>query len=109
VTRQTVDNWEDSNESNAKNCIALPDLRVSVPKQAYTEIHERKHSGETLEQIAADYKISPGRVSQIATLVEARAFCMWLTSPAHCAWGDWRISTFFNSPHFPARGGMAQI
>ena len=73
VERQTIDNWEED-ISNAKNGITYqpPDLRVSVPRQEYATIYERIKQGESQRQVAADYKITQPRISQICDLVEAR-------------------------------------
>ncbi|HOP78937.1 MAG TPA: helix-turn-helix transcriptional regulator [Armatimonadota bacterium] len=52
VSQQTVDNWE-SGFSNANNGKAkTPDLRISVPKDRYGEIYERRQAGEPVSQIA---------------------------------------------------------
>lgn len=69
IPRQTISYWEDEEGGNisiAKTGIAyIPDCRVSVPKSEYGRIYERAKSGEGQAKIAADYKISQPRVSQI--------------------------------------------
>lgn len=70
VSQKTVDNWEGQRISSSSN--PLPDLRVSIPKQQYPAIAERRESGETLAAIAADYQVTPERIGQVVQLVEAR-------------------------------------
>jgi N6-adenosine-specific RNA methylase IME4 len=52
--------------------IKVPVGRMSIPKQEHSTIVERRAAGEPVEQIAADYKVTPGRISQIANAVEER-------------------------------------
>lgn len=77
VSRRTVGNWErgdfsDGNSAIANEPSASPDLRVSIPKAVHETIYQRVQDGEAQAQIAADFKVTPGRISQIATMVEAR-------------------------------------
>jgi len=43
-----------------------PDLRVQISESEHPKITERLESGEDLATIAADYKVTPQRVGQIA-------------------------------------------
>ena len=75
VPQRTISYWEGhENTSNSKiaKTSNLYDLRISVPKKEYETIHERQKLGEPQRKIAADFKISQQRVSQIAEIVEAR-------------------------------------
>jgi transcriptional regulator len=72
TTQKTIDNKEGESISNSTNTFNAPDLRISVPRKDYSKIHERIKSGETRNNIAADYKVTPQRVGQIVTLFEKR-------------------------------------
>jgi len=74
VDQTTISKWE-KNVSNMTihNTYTPPDLRIKIPENEYTKIYERYKSGETQEQIAADYKVSRPRITQIIKIVEARA------------------------------------
>jgi N6-adenosine-specific RNA methylase IME4/ParB-like chromosome segregation protein Spo0J len=76
IPQQTVSYWEAEEKKNTSNTSAgnacIHDLRVSVSKDKYQEIYEKAKAGEPQAQIAADYKISQQRVSQIIKIVEAR-------------------------------------
>ena len=68
----TIKYWESINKVDSNVTYQPPDLRVSVPRQEYGTIYERVKQGESQRQVAADYKITQPRVSQICTLIEAR-------------------------------------
>lgn len=71
VPRPTVAGWFISNvDPNKAN---TPDQRVSVPKDAKPMIIDRIDAGESQANIAADFGISQGRVSQIYTQEKKRA------------------------------------
>lgn len=71
VHPRTVDAWEDT--SNFKNEKAnIPDLRIKLSRKQQEELYERHKAGEPQAKLAAEYKISQGRVSQIIRQVEAR-------------------------------------
>jgi N6-adenosine-specific RNA methylase IME4/DNA-binding XRE family transcriptional regulator len=74
VAQSTIAEWETNiaNNIGTDNACKPPDLRQSIPKSEHKRIYERIKSGENQEQVAADYKISHQRISQIARLVEAR-------------------------------------
>lgn len=75
VTDRTISNWERNpniSNRNFSDAKAAPDLRVSIPKAVHETIYQRVQDGEAQAQIAADFKVTPGRISQIATMVEAR-------------------------------------
>lgn len=70
VGRSTVSDWEsDEPASNvgADIACAAPDWRVRVPHDEHAVIAGRHDSGESQEAIAADYKVSRQRISQIIT------------------------------------------
>lgn len=67
IPRGTIARWE-AGEPDMK----VTDLRVSIPKSLHQEIHDRVSSGESVNNIAGDYKITPERIRQISTLVSAR-------------------------------------
>ncbi len=71
ITQGAVAQWE----AGAKKVISIistntaynpPDLRIKIPKKEKEKIAERVATGESQIQIAADYKVSQARVSQIA-------------------------------------------
>jgi N6-adenosine-specific RNA methylase IME4/predicted XRE-type DNA-binding protein len=69
VTQQTISNWEQGEDITiTKFCNSYNprDLRMKLTQKQKEEIIERVASGESQSQIAADYKISQPRVSQIA-------------------------------------------
>lgn len=67
VTRGAVEKWENvfSNDKSIITKTAPPDTRITVPRDKHPDILKRREKGESLKKIAADYKITPGRVSQI--------------------------------------------
>lgn len=65
VARETVRDWF-SNGGSAK-AKAPVDCRVVVPRERHPELVAQLDSGAKVAQVAADYGISEGRVSQIAT------------------------------------------
>ena len=74
VSQQTISYWEKNvNNTNIGKAYAPPDLRIKIPEEEYVKIYERYKSGETQEQIAADYKVSRPRITQIIKIVETRA------------------------------------
>jgi len=72
VHRRTVDDWESKALSKDDNISSPPDNRVSIPKAEHKNIYERRQSGEKVKDIAADYKATPTRISQIAKQEEMR-------------------------------------
>jgi N6-adenosine-specific RNA methylase IME4/DNA-binding transcriptional regulator YiaG len=73
VTQKTIDNWEqDISNSNPSNIYDPPDLRISIPQDLYETIYQKVQAGEPQAKVAAYYKITQPRVSQIVRLVEAR-------------------------------------
>ena len=69
VARQTIDLWEGISIATDSNAY-IPDLRTKVSKQGQQEIAQRLEAGESQSRIAADYKISQPRVSQVARSIE---------------------------------------
>lgn len=67
VARQTIDLWEGTSIANPSNTCNPPDLRIKIPKKEKQRIKERVTTGESQSQVAADYKVSQQRVSQIVT------------------------------------------
>lgn len=65
VAQQTIDVWEGISITNDSNTYNPPDLRIKVTKRGKQKITERVAAGESQTQVAADYKISQARVSQI--------------------------------------------
>lgn len=76
IPQQTISDWGAEEKGDISNTEVgktyIPDLRISVPKSEYTRIYERAKAGEAQTQIAADYKISQPRVSQIVKRVEMK-------------------------------------
>lgn len=74
VSRSAVDYVENVNQiRNDKTDIAKapPDLRVKIPEEHYPKIWERaKREEDPYSKIAADYKVTVGRISQIITKYE---------------------------------------
>lgn len=74
ASQQTISNWlkEDISDTNGgkSNNSGPRDQRVVVPKEEYETIAERVEAGESQAQVAADYGISQGRVSQVVQAVE---------------------------------------
>jgi len=66
VAQQTIDLWEGTSITTTGNTCNPPDLRIKVPKKEKEKIAQRAAAGESQVQIAADYKISQQRISQIA-------------------------------------------
>lgn len=69
ISRSAVDRVENVNHiSNDKsvNPKDPPDLRVKIPKKNYETIwHRAKRDNESYSTIAADYKVTQGRITQI--------------------------------------------
>jgi N6-adenosine-specific RNA methylase IME4/DNA-binding XRE family transcriptional regulator len=74
VPRQTLSDWEENasnaDDGNSGNA-CLPDLRISIPRSEHATIAARAGAGETHEAIAADYRVSRQRISQIVELIES--------------------------------------
>lgn len=91
IPRQTGAWWEKTSRRDASSSIvSLPDLRVKVGRHARREIMRRATSGERIEQIAADFGITPRHVKRIvAEHHEARAqpACSVEAQP------DWEVIT----------------
>lgn len=66
--RSTTEDWENISNNETVNA-NIPDLRISIPTKERERIVERIAKGDTQEQIAADYKVTQGRVSQIFSSV----------------------------------------
>ncbi len=64
--RETVRDWLRSNGETAKPSTSF-DSRVKVSPKANPQILERVESGESQEQVAADYGVTQRTVSSIVT------------------------------------------
>jgi ParB-like chromosome segregation protein Spo0J len=68
VAQQTVSDWFAKPGTITETGIAsAPDARVKVPPAERPKILERVSKGETQEQVADDYKVSPRQVRTIVT------------------------------------------
>ncbi len=81
VSQQAISKWENK---EAKSPVEMgvvtnttrsksyhpPDIRVTVPREEYPKIYERAKSGESLRQIAADYKVSHVEILKIVRAYE---------------------------------------
>lgn len=68
VTQQLISIWlnkPDTNSTNAGDTCISSDLKLKVPKEARKQIYARNRTGESQEQVAADFHITQQRVSQI--------------------------------------------
>ncbi len=76
VPSQTISDWKRKKGTNSEiGNVSLPkgpDRRVSIPKSEQKNIYSRNQKGETHEKIAADYKVTRRRISQIVTQVKKR-------------------------------------
>jgi len=75
IPEGTIARWEweikkDTSIVRPNNTCNPPDLKTKVPKKEKQRIKERVTSGESQGQVAADYKVSQQRVSQIVTQVQ---------------------------------------
>lgn len=72
--RTTISKWQRQDDiSDVKIHKAnIPDLRIKLSRKQQEELYERHKAGEPQAKLAAEYKISQGRVSQIIRQVEAR-------------------------------------
>lgn len=72
VAQQRISEWLNGSISNTESGITYKkfDSRQKLSKEARQDIFERAEAGETQEQIAADYKISQARISQIVNKEE---------------------------------------
>jgi len=98
ITRQAVSKREEKVEDTnniTSNIICIPNLRVKIPKSEYPCIVERVKAGETQRQIAADYKTTQQRISQIVKRYEV------VTVLKGGAWQRW-------SRHQHPRGGWVK-
>jgi len=59
----SVERLEDFSDERTVNS-KPPDLRIKIPEEEHPRIYERS-KGEPLNKLAADYKVTPGRISQI--------------------------------------------
>jgi N6-adenosine-specific RNA methylase IME4 len=57
---ERLEDFSDAKTVNSKP----PDLRIKIPEAEHERIYERS-KGEPLSRLAADYKVTPGRISQI--------------------------------------------
>jgi len=74
VPEGTIARWEaeskkDTSIVRQNNTSNPPDLKTKVPKKELLKIAERVAAGESQTQVAADYKLSQQRVSQIVQSV----------------------------------------
>lgn len=72
VPVSTLSNWEEDISNSEIGNTYIPDLRVSIPKSEYEKIYKRVKTGEVQGQIAADYKVSQPRISQIIKRVDIK-------------------------------------
>lgn len=73
VAQQTINEWEKGiSNTNFGNAYSPPDLRVSIPRIEYETIYDRIQNGESQTKVAADYKVTQPRISQVVRLIEAR-------------------------------------
>jgi len=73
VSQKTVSEWLNNIPGyNAKQQPKV-DARVKLPPAAQAEIVERVAAGEEQRQVAAEYSVSPGRVSQLVQQANRRA------------------------------------
>jgi N6-adenosine-specific RNA methylase IME4 len=57
---EKLEDFRDVRTVNSKS----PDLRIKIPEEEHSRIYERSKE-EPLNKLAADYKVTPGRISQI--------------------------------------------
>lgn len=75
TVKQRISDWEaagwaeDESKSGTGHTF---DARVRIPKSEHATILKRRKAGESLEDIAKDYKASPQRIGQIVALAEHR-------------------------------------
>ncbi|MBA7700826.1 hypothetical protein ES703_109551 [subsurface metagenome] len=86
VPEGTIARWEwevkkDISILRVKDAYNPPDLRIKVPKKEQQKITERVTAGESQSQIAADYKITQPRVSQIVKQKKAGKASILLLAP----------------------------
>ena len=70
VPQQTASRWDEENLPLSNTHVGftkLPDTRFSISKADRQSLTERVKAGESQAQVAADYGISKGRVSQIVS------------------------------------------
>lgn len=72
VSQRAVAEWEE-NFSNSKSAKAKPDYRITIPREKHVEIVERRKAGESVDRLASDFKVSPGRISQIIARTEKKS------------------------------------
>lgn len=74
VARRTVSDWlgDDGSFGGDANASPAPDCRVKVPPKERAVILARYLAGETQEQVAADYKVTPRRIGQLIKKERAR-------------------------------------
>jgi len=86
VARRTIDEWEGISNVKDDNTYNPPDLRIKVAKKEQQEITERIAAGESQTKVAADYKISQPRVSQIAKKGKTGKASIPLPPPLEALW-----------------------
>ena len=72
VDQSTISKWFVSNMNNHNTNKPKKNAKTKVPKEAHEDIYERVESGETQEQVAADYGVGRSRVAQITKAVEKK-------------------------------------
>ncbi len=76
VPQRTISRWKSEKGTNSQmangSLPAVPDQRLSISKNDHKEIYSRSQNGETHEKIAADYKVTRRRISQIVIQVGKR-------------------------------------
>jgi len=72
VAQRTVSDWlaDSISVSGPANANTPMDVRVKIPRAAYPVIAERLEAGETQEQVAADFKVTQGRIAQVKKAVD---------------------------------------
>jgi DNA modification methylase/DNA-binding XRE family transcriptional regulator len=73
VSQPTIHSWIISNISADKANNGRSDARVRIPKNEHKAILTRYHAGETQAQLAADYGVTQGTISQIIKKAEKGA------------------------------------
>jgi predicted transcriptional regulator len=71
VCHKTVDVWESGTNCNV-TIGSAPDCRVKVPGKEYQRIADRVAAGESVVQVAADYKVTERGLRKILQKHEAR-------------------------------------
>jgi len=68
VTQQAVSKWLGKSGHNTTRCdMSTPDAKVKVPPKERPKLAKRVAKGESIEQVAADYGITPRHARRIVT------------------------------------------